>query len=216
MVQWSRIPRNSCCFSQGTAAKMQMAVARAIFCEAEACTVRVVCHVRLRRLQRSKRPKTNGVGEKTIIFGCLDVFFDAILMCCSCFFDVFFGGCVHDVLLSKIQVNKQYKNESGHPVHLVHNWFLWTFWSYMYILGTIVTSRASFQGIPWVHRNMRLGHQTSEMVDDFCIQLHLSSKILPVETWPLNWLNCASWVCHFDTNIAEGPWTPSLWPLRIR
>ena len=84
----------------------------------------VVCHVRLRRLQRSKRPKTNGVGEKTIIFGCLDVFFDAILMCCSCFFDVFFGGCVHDVLLSKIQVNKQYKNESGHPVHLVHNWFL--------------------------------------------------------------------------------------------
>ena len=103
---------------------MQMAVARAIFGEAEACTVRVVCHVRLRRLQRFKATENERGWRKTIIFGCLDVFFDAILMCCSCFFDVFFGGCVHDVLLSKIQVNKQYKNESGHPVHLVHNWFL--------------------------------------------------------------------------------------------
>ena len=31
------------------------------------------------------------------------------------FFDVFLDGFVHDVLLSKIDVNKQYKNESGHP-----------------------------------------------------------------------------------------------------
>lgn len=83
----------------------------------------------------SKRPKTNGVGENHhfLMFGCF----------LWCNFDVLFMlfRCVHDVLLSKMQVNKQYKNESGHPVHLVHNWFLWTFWSYMYTLGTIVTSQ---------------------------------------------------------------------------
>lgn len=68
MVQWSRIPRNSCCFSQGAAAKMQMAVARAIFCEAEACTVRVVCHVRLRRLQRFKATENERGWRKPSFF----------------------------------------------------------------------------------------------------------------------------------------------------